>query len=121
VENAVTIPVEAVVLQGRQPVVYVIDGSNHVHLRAVQVGLEGSKLAEIRSGLSAGERVIAGGQDKYQEGEAISPVMAGAPASENQQQTGGMIDLKADEQTDAAPNGANARKSEARETNGGTR
>ena len=53
--------------------VYVLDGSNHVHVRTVQVGIEGQKLAEITSGLEPGERVILGGQEKYQEGEEVSP------------------------------------------------
>ena len=49
-----TIPVEALVLRGNKEMVYVVDGENHVRERAVQVGLEGSKLAEIKSGLESG-------------------------------------------------------------------
>jgi len=97
VDNVVTIPIEALVLQGRQQVVYVLDDANHVHIRPVQVGIQGSKLAEIRSGLEPGERVILGGQEKYQEGEVVSPSAADTPASETQQETGGTIDLKADQ------------------------
>ena len=96
VDKVVTIPVEAVVLQGRQQVVYTLDDSNHVHVRPVQLGIQGSKLAEVKSGLQPGERVILGGQDKYQEGEVVSPAVADTPASETQQETGGTIDLKAD-------------------------
>lgn len=96
-ENVVTIPLEAVELHGQQQVVYVLDDANHVHVRQVQVGMEGSKLAEIKSGLQPGERVIIGGQEKYQEGEAVSPVMTPEPASETQQETGGTIDLQGDE------------------------
>lgn len=96
VENAVTVPVEAIVLNHNQQFVYALDTNNRVHLRAVQVGLEGAKLAEIQSGLAAGERVIIGGQDKYHDGETVNPVLDSAPASEMQQQAGGMIDLKAD-------------------------
>lgn len=96
-DNVATIPLEALVLQGNQQVVYTVDDSNRVHIRPVQVGIEGSKLAEIKSGLQPGERVIVGGQEKYQEGEEISPVMAQEPASETQQVTGGMIDMKAEE------------------------
>ena len=47
-----TIPVEALVLNGQQETVYVLDGSNRIHIRNVQVGLQGSKLAEIKSGLN---------------------------------------------------------------------
>jgi RND family efflux transporter MFP subunit len=108
VEDVITIPIEALVIQGRQQVLYALDDSNHVHIRPVRVGIEGSRLAEIKSGLQPGERVIVGGQDKYQDGEAVEPEVAQEPASETQQETGGTIDLKADEQTDneAGPDAA---------------
>jgi len=54
VTGVVTIPVEALVLNGQQETVYVLDGSNRVHIRNVAVGLQGSKLAEITSGLNPG-------------------------------------------------------------------
>jgi RND family efflux transporter MFP subunit len=100
VENVVTLPVEALVIKGRDQVVYVLDDTNHIHIRPVQVGIEGSKLAEIKSGLQPGERVILGGQDHYQDGEEVSPAVAETPASETQQETGGTIDLKADGQAE---------------------
>ena len=96
VSNVVTIPVEALVLNGQQETIYVLDGSNHIHIRNVTVGLEGSKLAEITSGLSPGDRVVVGGQDKYQEGEEVNPLLTPSPASETVQETGGMIDMKAE-------------------------
>jgi len=95
-ENVVTIPVEAVVIRGNDHVVYVLDESGTVHVRRVDVGMEGNKLAEIRSGLKPGERVIVGGQDHYREGQAVAAVAAQAPASETRQETGGTIDLNAD-------------------------
>jgi RND family efflux transporter MFP subunit len=107
VENAITIPLEALVLNGQQQYVYVLDGSNHVHERVVRVGLEGSKLAQITSGLNPGDRVIIGGQDKYQEGEEIDPVLTNEPASEAQQETGGMIDMRGEEDA-ADANGPDA-------------
>ena len=58
--NVTTIPVEALVLKGNQQSVYVLDSSNRVHIRNVEVGLEGSKLAEIKSGLEPGDRVVRG-------------------------------------------------------------
>lgn len=99
VENVVTLPVEALVIKGRDHVVYALDDTNHVHIRTVRVGMQGSKLAEIKRGLQAGERVILGGQEKYQEGEAVSPVATEVPASETQQETGGTIDLRAGDQS----------------------
>ncbi len=95
--NVVTIPIEALVLNAQQqPTIYTLDSSNHVHIRGVQVGLEGSKLAEITSGLEAGDRVLTGGQEKYHEDEEVSPVVASTPASETVHETGGTIDLKGD-------------------------
>jgi len=78
-------------------VVYVVDSSNHVQQRDVQVGIEGSKLAEIKSGLNPGDRVIVGGQEKYQAGEEVSPELESTQASETVQESGGMIDMKGEE------------------------
>ncbi len=98
VENVVTIPVEAVVLNGQQTAVYVVDGTNHVHVRNVQLGIQGSKLAEVVSGVEPGERVILGGQEKYSEGEEVNPIVAATSASEAAQVAGGMIDIHAGQQ-----------------------
>ena len=98
VTNVVTIPVEALVLNaGRQETVYVLDSSNRVRIRSIQAGLQGTKLAEIKSGIVPGDRVLIGGQDKYQEGEEVNPLVAPEPASETVQESGGMIDMKAAE------------------------
>lgn len=96
VSDVVTIPVEAIVLSGQQRTVYVLDSSNHIHIRKVSVGLEGNKLAEITSGLNPGDKVVIGAQQKYQENEEVSPLLASSPASETVQETGGTIDMKAE-------------------------
>ena len=102
VSGAITIPVEALVLNGHRQTVYVLDNENHVHLRDVEVGLTGTKLAEIKSGLNPGDRVLGGSQDKYHEGEEVSPLPIASPASETVQQSGGMIDLKGEETSENA-------------------
>jgi RND family efflux transporter MFP subunit len=95
-ENILTLPVEALVLKGNQNTVYTLDADNRVHIRNVEVGIQGSKLAEIKSGLQAGDRVIVGGQEKYNEGEQISPILTDTPASDEKRESGGVIDLKAE-------------------------
>jgi RND family efflux transporter MFP subunit len=100
--NVVTVPVEALVLNGQQRAVYVLDSGNRVRIRSVQLGIEGSKLAEITGGISPGDRVILGGQEKYQEGEEVNPLLTPEPASETVQESGGMIDLKAEESNGGA-------------------
>jgi RND family efflux transporter MFP subunit len=92
--NILTMPVEALVIRGDQQVVYVVDANNHIHVRAVVVGLRGTKLAEIKSGLSLGDHVIVGGQEKYNDGEQVSPMMTETQSSEEMKESGGVIDLK---------------------------
>jgi RND family efflux transporter MFP subunit len=96
VKDVVTIPVEALVLNGNRESVYSLDASNRVHIRTVEVGLRGLKLAEIKSGLEPGDKVILGGQDNYTEGEEISPVVTQAASADVMRESGGVIDMKAD-------------------------
>ena len=100
--NVLTIPVEALTIRGDQQAVYVLDGDNHVHVRNVVVGLRGSKLAEIKSGLNQGERVIAGGQQKYNEGEQVSPILMHTQSSEEMRESGGVIDMKSEDNNGGA-------------------
>jgi RND family efflux transporter MFP subunit len=97
-QNVVTIPIEALVLAGSQNTVYALDSSNRVEIRNVSLGLEGQKLVEITSGLQPGDRVIIGGQENYHAGEEISPLLADEPASETVHETGGTIDMKAEQE-----------------------
>ncbi len=95
-DNVLTVPVGAIMLHGNQQQVYVLDATHHVEIRNVDVGIRGSQLAEIRSGVNAGERVILAAQAKYSQGEAVTPVVEKTPASETAPQSGGMIDMHAD-------------------------
>jgi RND family efflux transporter MFP subunit len=94
VDNVTTIPVEALVLKGNEQTVYCLDSDNRIHIRTVRVGLRGSKLAEIKSGLEPGERVVLGGQENYTEGERVSPILTKEPASDVMRESGGVIDMK---------------------------
>ena len=67
-DNVTTIPVDSLVLSGTQETVYALDSSNRVHIRNVEVGLRGSTLAEIKSGLQPGDRVILGDQGQITTG-----------------------------------------------------
>lgn len=95
--NVVTVPVEAIVLKGQQKTVYVLDSANRVHIRNVDVGLQGQKLAEITRGLKEGDRVVIGGQESYKENDIVHPLVSPEPASDTVHETGGTIDIKAEE------------------------
>ena len=96
VENVTTIPVEALVLKGDQETVYSLDADNRVRIRNVEIGIRGSELAEIKSGLKPGDRVILGGQENYSEGERVDPILVQEPASDVLRDSGGVIDMKAE-------------------------
>jgi len=97
-DNVVTIPVEALVLKGNQETVYALDADNRVHIRSVDIGLRGSKLAEVKSGVEPGDRVIIGGQETYTEGERVSAIPTPEPVSEAVHESGGVIDLKEEQE-----------------------
>lgn len=105
--KVLAIPVEALVLSGNKQIVYALDESNHVHIRAVEIGIRGSKIVEIKSGLTLGDRVIVGGQEKYVEGEQVSPVEIQTPASDTLREAGGVIDMKAEADEDEKNGGSN--------------
>lgn len=69
--GAVFVPIEALVRNGREVVVYVAAG-NAAERRVVTVGVETDERAEISSGLKAGELVITRGQNGLENGAAIS-------------------------------------------------
>ena len=89
-EHVLTIPVQAVIRNGNQSSVLVVDSQNHVQTRNVTLGLQGSTLVEVKSGLTAGERVITGGQANYQVGETVKPKLEYLPTSDvSEEQSGG--------------------------------
>jgi RND family efflux transporter MFP subunit len=75
-DNVLTVPVEAVMQNGNQASVLVIDAQNRVQSRSVQLGIQSPSRVEVLSGLNAGDRVITGGQSKYQVGEKVRPIQA---------------------------------------------
>lgn len=95
-DNVLTIPIDALVQGNNHDSVYVLDGENRVRRRTVDVGLRGSQLAEIKSGVAEGERVIVGAQSKYQEGERVTPVFEPRPVKEIVRDAGSTIDLHED-------------------------
>jgi RND family efflux transporter MFP subunit len=99
-DNVTTVPVEALVLKGNRDMAFLLDAGNRIHIRNVEVGIRGSKLAEIKSGLQPGDRVVVGGQENYTDGEEVSPMLIEEPSSDVMSEPGGVIDMKAEEQKD---------------------
>ncbi len=79
-DNVITIPVQAVVQNGNQASVLIVDRQNRVQTRTVQLGIQSSSRVEVLSGLSEGEQVITGGQANYQPGERVKPRLGDSTA-----------------------------------------
>jgi RND family efflux transporter MFP subunit len=89
-ENVLTIPVQAVIRNGNQSSVLVLDSQDRVRTRNITPGLQGSALVEVKDGLTEGERVIVGGQSKYQVGETVKPRFEHLPPDDvSEEQSGG--------------------------------
>jgi RND family efflux transporter MFP subunit len=72
-KDALMLPVQAVMLNGNEHYVLVVDDQNRVQKRDVQIGAQTSTAIEIVSGLSENERVISAKQSDYQAGEVVVP------------------------------------------------
>jgi RND family efflux transporter MFP subunit len=72
-QNALVVPIQSLDQSGATPFVLVVDASNHVERKSVQVGIATANRAEILSGLQEGDKVIAANLSAYQSGELVTP------------------------------------------------
>lgn len=79
--NVLTIPLQAIGGSEEKRTVLVVNQSGQIEERAVEMGIETSDSAEIKSGLQAGDLVVVGGRSQLKTGERVNPKivdMAGA-------------------------------------------
>jgi RND family efflux transporter MFP subunit len=103
-ENVLTIPLLAVQRDDHsdgssKTSVLVLDSQNRVQRRPVELGIQGSLLAEVQSGLQENDRVVLGNAARYKDGELVTPRVEPRPANDVMHEEGGM--------TDAANDGGN--------------
>jgi RND family efflux transporter MFP subunit len=92
VENVLTIPIGAVQGSGSTGSVMVLNANNQVEQRTVQLGLRGSTLIEVKSGLQEGDHVVIGDAGNYDSGQQITPRLQQEPASDMMHEEGGVTD-----------------------------
>jgi RND family efflux transporter MFP subunit len=98
-ENILTIPLLAIQRDDSgKTFVLVVDRQNQVHQSAVVLGIQGSLLAEVKSGLQQGDRVVLGNAARYKDGEHITPLLEQKPANDIMHEEGGMTDPQAESQ-----------------------
>jgi len=86
--DALIVPASAII-QGDQPSVMLVDGSNRVARRSVVLGIAGANRQEITSGLQPGDRVIVGGLSTLQPDELVKPQAAPEDLANYQPQSQG--------------------------------
>jgi RND family efflux transporter MFP subunit len=89
-EKVLTIPIVAEQGAGTSGTVWVLDANNRAQQRTVQLGLRGSTLVEVMSGLQQGDRVLLGDATSYHEGEQVTPRPQQEPASDMMHEEGGV-------------------------------
>jgi RND family efflux transporter MFP subunit len=79
-DDALTVPLQAVVRNGSEATVLVVNAQNRLEERRVQLGLESNNRVEVLSGLNEGDRVVIGSRSEYRVGDQVEP----KPIAENQ-------------------------------------
>ncbi len=87
-ENALTVPIQAVVQGENERYVLVLDDEDRVQKQPVELGEQTSNRVEILRGLSEKQRVIRGGQSNYQVGEVVKAILSPESAKTGGNQTG---------------------------------
>jgi RND family efflux transporter MFP subunit len=87
--NVLLIPVQSVIRNGNQASVLMVDSGGRVRTRNVALGMQGTTLVEVKSGLIEGDKVITGGQSNYQPGEVVRPRLEGLPTADVSQEPSG--------------------------------
>jgi len=71
-ENALVVPSNAVMIKGGKTVVALIDATNKVILSEVALGIDNGTSAQIKSGISVGDKVVISGQQYLDETSKVS-------------------------------------------------
>jgi RND family efflux transporter MFP subunit len=72
-KNILTVPLEAVEINGSEGTVLVLNAQNVLEERKIHLGLQGSTRIEVLSGLSDGERVVVGSRSEFRAGMKVTP------------------------------------------------
>lgn len=83
VQHALSIPVQAVQSSGENSgTVLVVNSSNRIEQRTVNLGLQTATEVEILSGLKENDEVVFGEQEQFKPGQLVSPKVVEAPGKD---------------------------------------
>jgi RND family efflux transporter MFP subunit len=90
--NVLTIPIVAVQGAGTTGMVLALNANNQVEQRSVHLGIRGSTLVEVTSGLQAGDRIVLGDASDFHDGEQVTPRPQQEPTNDIMHEEGGVTD-----------------------------
>jgi len=73
IDNALSVPIEAVKRNGSEGNVLVVDPSGIVEERSIRLGMDDGERIEVLSGLKEKDQVIVGNMSQFQAGEHVRP------------------------------------------------
>lgn len=77
--SAIVIPTEALVPDGEEFKVFVVDAAGTARARTVEVGGKTDKVVEITKGLTVGERIVTYGAYGIEDSAKVVPITANPP------------------------------------------
>jgi RND family efflux transporter MFP subunit len=80
-QNALTLPMEAVVRNGDDATVLAVNSQNVLEERHVKLGLEDNARIEVLSGLSEGDLVVIGNRSQFRTGQKVQPKLVSVQES----------------------------------------
>jgi RND family efflux transporter MFP subunit len=82
-EMMLTVPLEAVEINGADGTVMAVNTQNVLEERKVRLGMEGSTRIQVLSGLNEGDRVLVGSRNEFRSGMKVNPkeIDAGKPGA----------------------------------------
>jgi RND family efflux transporter MFP subunit len=86
-KNVLTVPAGAVIRSNGQRFVLVVDSADKVQRLAVLLGIKGPDRVQITQGLQENQSVIVSGQENYQAGQLVRPILStiSMPKQEDEQ------------------------------------
>jgi membrane fusion protein (multidrug efflux system) len=81
-QDALVVPVEAVVTQQGQSGVFVVT-KNIAHFRPIQIGLRNEGTVEITNGIDGGEQVVVLGQNRLRDGQPVQLLTRDTPGGKS--------------------------------------
>lgn len=88
-EHALTVPSEAVFVEGNETLVYKVQADSTVARVPIQLGTRLVAVVEVVSGLAEGDRVVRAGHQKLYPGAKVLPIESAAPVEEAGSASGG--------------------------------